>query len=447
MGLEESNGHDDLAYPFDASFQRRIFAAVLRDQTFLRRFGEIIKASYFTDERCRRGMEIVEKFYSEFRSAPSIDTLRQLVNDDLARRNAKRDVQKVWENFLNELDTLEERNIVFVERRAADWAKDQVFAKFVEDAAKLVDETRRTGERTYDKARDMLRLALAVGTARDDRLADYFPSTAERMRYYAALGKNKIATFCFTFDRILDGGLDRGEEAVLVGPPGRGKSSSLIQFGVLGGLLSGLDVLVVSAEMSQIKLQMRVDRCLTGLTKTEISDDPEEARERLKMIERFKGRLRVYDFPARKCTIEMINNLIERLKNTEGFVPSVLVVDYAAILAPSHRYSEKRFEIGDLYRELRDLGREWELAVWTAAQSNRGSFSKAIVTMADLAECWDIAAIVDVMVCLCQTEAERSEGRYRLYVAKNRDAEDHRILDFVFDRQRSRFSPVSVEAV
>lgn len=48
--------------------------------------------------------------------------------------------------------------------------------------------------------------------------------------------------------------------------------------------------------------------------------------------------------------------------------------------------------------------------------------------MSDLAECFAIGNIADVMVCMCQTNKEKKKGDIRLFLAKIRDNADGLIL-------------------
>ena len=97
-------------------------------------------------------------------------------------------------------------------------------------------------------------------------------------------------------------------------------------------------------------------------------------------------------------------------------------------MKPSVNYSEKRTSIEGIYEDLRAIADDYNLALWTAAQGNRGALSKKVVTMADLAECFAIGNTCDVMPCLCQSEKEKQKGEIRMFLAKVRDSADGLIL-------------------
>lgn len=430
---------DSPTYPFSAEFQVRLFAAIIRDATFLRRFTDVLKAAYFSHAYCRSGMALVERYAKTYRAAPTLETFRMLLDAEFRKRAPSADVRHAWETFITQLVDADLRDLVYLEGQAVEWARDRVFEQYVLDCAKIVEDAKQTGERQYDLMRVKLQQALRVGLGEDGAFADYFVSTPLRLREYYRQRMGKIPTYFRPLDAALEGGVDRGEEYVIMAPTARGKTTFLIQVGVVGPLFAGQSVLAVTVEMSQLKFEMRVDRCLSLLERRAIEDAPDALLEQIAFVRKFKGQFRCYHYPARKCSVETLEKLLITLRETEGFVPSILVVDYGQILAPTQPYRERRFEIAAIYRELRDLAKERDLALWTAAQTNRGSFTKEVVSLQDAAECIDIVQIADGCFCLCQTTDERESNTCRLYVAKVRDATDNRFIPLTFDRRASRF--------
>src|SRR5206468_7343734 len=128
-------------------------------------------------------------------------------------------------------------------------------------------------------------------------------------------------------------------------PTSMGKSAALVQLGCVGGLLSGERVLAVTLELTQIQFQRRVDRCISRCTSEEIRDEAGPLLDKVEFVKRFKGELRVLYFPAMKCTVKDIEEQLEKMKSEDGWVPSVLVIDYATLLGNERRQREKRFEI------------------------------------------------------------------------------------------------------
>ena len=73
---------------------------------------------------------------------------------------------------------------------------------------------------------------------------------------------------------------------------------------------------------------------------------------------------------------------------------------------------------------------ELNLLVLCPTQTNRGSVEKDVVTMVDLAEAFDKAAIADILIALCQTDDEYKRNQLRLFFAKNRVGPKFGILPY-----------------
>jgi replicative DNA helicase len=133
----------------------------------------------------------------------------------------------------------------------------------------------------------------------------------------------------------------------------------------------------------------------------------------------------------RNSTIERIDAQLERLLD-EGFKFDLIIDDYPDLVSSTRRYTEKRFELSEVYKEFRDLGGKYNVPIWGASQSGRNSLSKEIITIQDIAEDIGKAAIADVIVALCQTRDEEQVNACRLFMAKVRDGAKKMMFDAKF---------------
>src|SRR5438093_6366712 len=81
-------------YTFNSEFQKRLFATVLRDPTFLRSTTGVVKSEYFTDSYLKALMELVERHYETYRIAPTEVALAQIVRDDFTKRQPKPEIKR-----------------------------------------------------------------------------------------------------------------------------------------------------------------------------------------------------------------------------------------------------------------------------------------------------------------------------------------------------------------
>ena len=215
---------------------------------------------------------------------------------------------------------------------------------------------------------------------------------------------------------------------VVVAAPGVGKSSTLISIGA-AAVEAGYNVLHISLENNEKQVTRNYDVRLLGKNKEYIGENFDRSMVAMLNIKKYrKGQLRIKKYPTKTITTKTIRALLDKYKTVQDFVPDVLVIDYGALLKPVSNYADKRNAIESIFEEIRAIADDYNLALWSAAQGNRGALSKRVVSMGDLAECFAIANIADVMVCLCQTMKEKSKGELRMFMPKIRDNADHMML-------------------
>lgn len=247
-------------------------------------------------------------------------------------------------------------------------------------------------------------------------------------------------------DHALGGGLARGNLGVVVAPPKRGKSTLLINFG-FGALTRplvdhptgqrGFNVLHLSLEMHQDDILRRYDDRLAG--SAHIKDKHVAPQQYVEYLESQQalvlGDLYVKSYPTRSLTPTGIRALLTLLA-ARGFKPDLLIADYADIMKAERRLGEMRHEQASIYEDLRTIAGEFDLACWTGSQATRGALEKETLTIADFAESFEKAAIVDCALAFCQTENERVSipTQCRLFLAAYRNHEDGRMVQCMIRR-------------
>ena len=228
---------------------------------------------------------------------------------------------------------------------------------------------------------------------------------------------------------------------------GRGKSWALIHLGK-AALVQGLRVLHVTLELSEKFTARRYAQSLYSMTTKPypkgvrvtrlgldrdgliqaISDkvvqrpsfnDPTAWKHMLKRHKRtLNTDLIIKEFPTNSLRIDSLRAYLESLKLMHGFVPDLLIIDYADLM---HKNRENlRLELQGIYEELRGLAVEMNLAIATATQANRQAETARHLTLEHLAEDYGKAAISDKIVAFSQTQQEYALGLARLFVAKCR---------------------------
>lgn len=420
---------------FGERFQKHILAVMCRHPSFAMRYRTALSDKYFPSPLHAAVVKVLLDQADTYKKIPTEATLFQCASEVVGK-----DKQ---DGLVTLFDTIYADDITDA---------DAVMAKTVEfgQTQALCDAVLRSADRMDkgDRAavKSLIATALQVG---EDLLSTgtSFHGTLEKRATGAfdhELAMQMIPTGIHHLDFVMHGGLGRGELGVVVAPPGRGKTSTLINFGY-GALLAGYNVVHYTLEMKETRVLKRYDARLAGAYNKVKWDDvstyaAELARRAAKHI---KGDLIVKEYGTRKAGVSSLYAHLSLLV-AQGFRPDLTVIDYADIMKPERRLGEFRHEQAGIYEDLRGIASEFNCAVWTASQAGKMSLDKATVTMADFAESFEKAAIVDAAVGLCQTQSEKAKGICRLFGAKFRDTEDGMTIACNIDRARCMIKSTAV---
>jgi replicative DNA helicase len=150
------------------------------------------------------------------------------------------------------------------------------------------------------------------------------------------------------------------------------------------------------------------------------------------------GSLIIKEYPMNSCTIHTLRAHVEKLA-LKGFVPDVIIIDYADIMRSTRQYDSLRHELKLIYEELRSWASEIQLPLWTASQANRDSSQSDVVGLESMSEAYGKAMVADVVISISRKSTEKSTGWGRLFIAKNRAGRDGLVYPVKIDTARSKF--------
>jgi len=141
--------------------------------------------------------------------------------------------------------------------------------------------------------------------------------------------------------------------------------------------------------------------------------------------EKFGNKLRIKAYPAYSASTGDIKNDLANLEVIDEFIPHVIIVDYADILAPENIKLEGRDKHDETWKMLKNLAASRNCLVITATQSNRATLEKKTVKASDVSEDIRKVAHVDAMFSLNQTPIEKKAGIMRIGVVAHRWKDFH----------------------
>lgn len=215
-----------------------------------------------------------------------------------------------------------------------------------------------------------------------------------------------------------------------------GKSHVLTHVGAQA-LLRGKNVLHYTFELNERAIGIRYDSHLLDINSLDCIDHRDEIKKFYKDNETILGQLRIKYYPTGGATVNTLRAHIDKLA-TEGFVPDLLIVDYAGIMRSTEKYELLRLELKKIYEELRGFANELDIPIWTASQSNKEGADKDIVDLTNMAEAYGQAHVADFVLGLSRKSLDKSTGYGNIFIAKNRAGVDGVQYQIILDTAKSK---------
>ena len=338
-------------YKFTARIQIKILAVLWRDQFSFNLYRDVVKPKYFSNaihvDMCR----IIFDYYNQYNLPPTADVLTEEVSTMCGKYKKK---EKLLDDYLDCIETMSSvslDDIEYIRNKVIAFGKRQSLVDAVLESANILEKEPDT---EYPKIEGLVKDALMTGENLADLGTDIYEDVEERFLSYTNDDDviERIPTGIEKLDSCLGGGLGRTEMGVIVAPPGRGKTTSLISIGG-AAIEAGYNVLHISLENNEKQVTRNYDLRLLKKNMEYVKDNVNKSITAMFNIQKYrKGQLRIKKYPTKSVTTQTIRMFLDKLKMVKGFVPDVLIVDYGAILKPISNYNDKRMGIESVYEEL-----------------------------------------------------------------------------------------------
>jgi len=404
-------------YEFSENIQRGILYLLKSDKDFYLQIVNLVQPNYFEFPVHGRIFSVVRDHYEKYKSLPTDDFIEQEIRDTKSERESLHDYTDEIQ-YVNRLDTSALDGSEYYLDLIETFAKREAMKDAIKQSLILIKEDR------MEETENLVRHALTISRSVDIGQQYFSDLNARWDRTHNAEERDKYKTLLPSLNRSLEGGLGEKELAMVIAPPGVGKSLWLVNQAVQS-MIEGRKVLYVSLEMSEDKIAQRFDSVTTLIPQSQLKDPSAQLKvdERLSIFRTNfpESKLVIKEFPTGTATVNTLRALLVQLKNYEEFVPSVIIVDYLELLRPvrenQHEYQAQQ----RIAEELRGLAMENKVLLWTATQTNRQGRAVKIITDAELGDSYGKIRTCDFAISLNQSEEEFDNGSMRAYVVKSRN--------------------------
>ena len=234
-----------MAYQFSENIQRGILYLLKSNRDFYLQIVNLIKPEYFEFPSHAKVFEAVTRYYKEYHKLPTDDFIIEDVKKNLGEREKIGDYKDEM-IYINRLDHGITDNPEYLLDLIENFAKKEEMKSAIAKSIDLIKKDR------IEEVEDLVRGALKV--SRDiDTGQDYFRDLTDRYeRIFNEEEVPKFNTVLESLDTSLEGGLGAKELALVIAPPGVGKSLYLVNQGV-SSMKQGKKVLYISLEMGEAR--------------------------------------------------------------------------------------------------------------------------------------------------------------------------------------------------
>ena len=413
-------------------FEQRLVQSLIIDHKFAEQMIEVLDLDYFGIEYLKKTVKILFTYYGKYNAFPSFNTLKcvvdKFIDDGILKEQITSYLENIKKNPLN-------GDLEFIKEESLDFCRKRKLIIALGEATNLIEE------RKYDDIHSLVQKALLVGSERDlghNFIEDFESRMIPEIR-------NPIPTPWVEINKLLrSGGPSGGELCCIAAPTGIGKSHILVDCGAAAAK-SGKTVAHYTFELSEKDVANRYDANISEIPFDDLIKRKEEVKEKISNI---PGKIFIKSFPTKSCGVMSIRNHLNRLRMRD-VIPDLIVIDYASLMKSQKNYKEKRFENECIFEDLRGLGMEFGIPIWTAHQTNRESIEEEVITLKHIAEAFVIAMVCDFFITFNVVNRQQylpTDNKLgNLYLAKSRLGVDGLVLPSTINTSMSKLNVLKPE--
>ena len=292
----------------------------------------------------------------------------------------------------------------------------------------------------FSPVEKLIKDAVQISLQRDMG-TDYFFDPKGRINKYFNAG-GQVSTGWPQMDRILYGGMSRGELNIFAGGSGSGKSLVMMNI-ALNWLQAGMSGVYITLELSEELTSLRTDAMLTQMGTKAIRKDIDTTDLKVKMVGKKSGRYRVKGLPA-QSNVNDIRAYLKEVQIQTGIKIDFVMVDYLDLVMPvSVKVNPNDQFIKDKYvaEELRNLAKEMGILLVTASQLNRSAVDEIEFDHSHIAGGISKINTADNVFGIFTSRSMRERGKYQIQCMKSRSSTGVGMkIDLDYDIETMRIS-------
>ena len=394
------------------TFQIQLLNQLIVDKTFSNSIMDVLDPTYFDNKYFKIILQLTKEYYKKYESTPSFDTLEQLIKSEITQEL----VLKIVIDTLKQVKDAPFEGSVFVQEKALKFCKQQELQKAMEKAQKIITD----GDfESYDKVEGLVRDALQVGQT-DSGVTDIFSGLDEVLnedyRHPIPMGIPGI-------DKLLKGGLAKGEIGVILAPTGVGKTTILTKIANTAFNL-GYNVLQIFFEDNPKIVQRKHFTLWTGIEPDNLNQHREKVISKVEEIKNtMTNELKLIKLASDTYNMSQIKNIVRKMI-ADGTKVDLIMLDYIDCITPESSSKDEWKAEGSVMRGFEAMCHELNLVGWTATQGNRSSISSEVVTTDQMGGSIKKAQVGHVIISIAKSLQQKEMNLATIAITKSRLGKD-----------------------
>jgi archaellum biogenesis ATPase FlaH len=424
--------------------EHKLLEQLIYNEEYTRKTLPFLKKEYFHDKTEAVLFEEITDFFQKFNKLPNKDVL--LINTG-NRNDISEDEYKQIQNSIDRFSDVRE-NLDWLTEQSEQFCKDKAVFNAIMECVSIIDGKNK--QYAPSAMPSLLTQALSV-SFKNDIGHDYFDDAEQRWEYYHQKDDNRIPFDLEIFNKITRGGLKKKTLNCIMAPTGVGKTIFMCHLAA-SSLMQGYNVLYITMEMAEEEISERIDANLMDIFVSDIENisKPKYLEKIEGLQKKSRGRLKVKEFPT-GVHAGHFRALIEELRLKNDFTPDLLIIDYLGICGSQRVKQSGGVNTNTFFKnvseELRDLGKEYLIPVFTGMQVNRGGQENSDVDITNTADAIATTNTFDLFFVMMAPEELVERNQYLVKQLKNRYNDVNYYKRFVIGIEKAKMKFFDVEEI
>lgn len=405
--------------------EKVILKSLVCDKEYASKVIPYIKKEYFTKPEHSFVYDVINDFVKKYNNLPTASAIiigvekNTLIKDEKDLQLCKKIAKEL---FIDSSDVYDKK---WLDDVTLKFCKDQALHQALKDVIFIAEDLKNEKDDSglsETKIPEILRQALAIDF-NPSLGQDYVEDAESRFERYGRL-EEKIPFYMDIFNTITNGGANRGFFHLFIGGTSAGKS--LMKTSLCSDdLRLGHNALYITLELDHDIIAKRIDANLMDIdvNNVHLIGNSQYMNNIMNIKKKTLGKVVIIEDFSGKFTDKKLERILDELKLKKDFVPDKIYIDYLKKCKSSiykQGSTNTNTYYGSISEELRNVGRKYNISIFSSMQFNRTGFSDSDAEVTDIADAWEVVQNADWVGIILNSQELQELGQIEIKQGKTK---------------------------